>query len=263
MSQSQGSLDRSGKALDVTPHTFPALRPGASLLIAWQIRGRKVLLVGGGVVASGRLVKILEAGGECTVVSPASGLSDEVRWRVEVERPAGLRYEDREFRDEDVEEDEYDMVMTAIDDNPLSERICKMARARRIPVNVADVPPQCDFYFGSEVRDGPLQIVVSTQGKGPKISNLVRRRIQAAIPKGAGQAIENVGTLRSKLRERAPGVGGQLGARRMRWMIDVCERFTIPELARLTPDDMDRILEGWDGLEVPGGRRKGCPLGMA
>ena len=252
--------DRSGAAVSADSSHFPPIRPGASLLIAWQVKQQTVLLVGGGVVAAGRLVKILEADAKrCILISPARGLSPEVRHRIFVERPHNLTYHDRGFNfDTDLED--VDMVMTAIDDNPLSEAICKACRERRIPVNIADVPPQCDFYFGSEVRDGPLQIVVSTQGKGPKISNLVRRRIQAAIPKHAGQAIENVGILRQKLRARAPGVGGPLGARRMRWMIDVCESFTIPQLAAMDDAQMERILSGWDGLKVPGGK-KGCPLG--
>lgn len=218
------------------------------------------MLVGGGVVAAGRLTKILEADAKCILISPKSGLSPEVKYRIFSESHEELTYHDREFSfDSDFEN--VDMVMTAIDDNPLSEAICLESRRRRIPVNIADVPPQCDFYFGSEIRDGPLQIVVSTNGKGPKISNQVRRRIQASLPKNVGTAIENVGKLRAKLRKIAPGVGGELGARRMKWMIDVCEHFTIPELAAMDDAKMDRILNGWDNLTVPGGGSKGCPLG--
>lgn len=218
-----------------------------------------MLLVGGGVVAAGRLTKILEADANCVLISPRAGLSPEVEYRLSHESHPELTYHDREFSF-DTDFEGVDMVMTAIDDNPLSEAICTESRRRRIPVNIADVPPQCDFYFGSEIRDGPLQIVVSTNGKGPKISNIVRRRIQAALPRDVGLAIENVGKLRAKLRKVAPGVGGELGARRMKWMIDVCECFTIPQLAAMDDAKMERILSGWDGLAVPGGS-KGCPLG--
>lgn len=251
------STDRSGKA--ISAETFPAIRPGGSLLLAWQIRKRTVLLVGGGVVAAGRLTKILEADAKCILVSPSSGLSPETRYRIFTESHEGLIYHDREFNF-DTDFEGVDMVMTAIDDNPLSEAICTASRKRRIPVNIADVPPLCDFYFGSEIREGALQIFVSTNGKGPKLSNQVRRRIQAALPRNIGDAIDNVGLLRQKLRKIAPGVGGELGARRMKWMIDVCECYNIQQLADLTPERMDEILTGWDGLSVPGGQ-KGCPLG--
>lgn len=250
------NVNRSGEA--ITAEEFPAIRPGGSLLLAWQIKQKTVLLVGGGVVAAGRLSKILEADAKVTLVAPSDNLSPEVRYRVRTERHPDITHIDGTYETQQL--DGADMVMTAIDDNDVSERICREARARRIPVNIADVPPLCDFYFGSEIRDGPLQIVVSTNGKGPKISNQVRRRIQASLQPGVGAAIENVGVLRGMLRERAPGVGGALGARRMKWMIDVCDSYTIPQLARMTERDMERILDGWDSMRVPGGR-KGCPLG--
>lgn len=251
------ATDRAGKAIvDVE---FPAIRPGGSLLLAWQIKGRLVLLVGGGVVAAGRLTKLLESDARVRLVSPASGLSPETSYRIFIESHPDLTYIDRDF-DPLQDFEGVDMVMTAIDDNPTSEAICTESRKRKIPVNIADVPPLCDFYFGSEIRDGPLQLLVSTNGKGPKISNLVRRRIQASLPKNVGQAIENVGQLRGKLRKVAPGVGGDLGGRRMKWMIDVCESFNLDELARMDEAKMDRILAGWDGMTVPGGH-KGCPLG--
>lgn len=250
------NVNRSGEA--ITAEEFPPIRPGGSLLIAWQIRNKTVLLVGGGVVAAGRLTKILEADAKVKLVAPADNLSPEVRYRVLVEKHPDITFIDGEFADEHL--DGVDMVMTAIDENAKSEYICAESRRRMIPVNIADVPPLCDFYFGSEIRDGPLQIVVSTNGKGPKISNQVRRRIQASLQPGVGTAIENVGILRQKLRKVAPGVGGSLGARRMKWMIDVCDSFTIPQLAGMSEADMDRILQGWDGMSVPGGR-KGCPFG--
>jgi precorrin-2 dehydrogenase/sirohydrochlorin ferrochelatase len=250
------SFDRSGNVKEEA-ETFSAIRPGGSLLLAWQIRNKTVLLVGGGVVAAGRLTKILEADAHCILVSPSNNLSPEVRYRIAQKEPL-LTYKDRPFEMADIEN--VDMVMTAIDDNPLSEAICLASRAAKIPVNIADVPPMCDFYFGSEIRDGPLQIVVSTNGKGPKLANLVRRRITGSLPKDIGTAIEKVGILRQKLRKRAPGVGGELGARRMKWMIDVCECYTVPQLAQMDDASMDAILDGWDGMTVPAGRR-GCPLG--
>jgi len=55
-----------------------------------------------------------------------------------------------------------DMVLTAIDQAGLSSKICKVCREDKIPVNVADVPGECDFYFGSTLRNGPLSVMVSS-----------------------------------------------------------------------------------------------------
>jgi precorrin-2 dehydrogenase/sirohydrochlorin ferrochelatase len=144
------------------------------------------------------------------------------------------------------------MVLTAIDDVELSRDIGTSCRASRIPVNVADDPSYCDFYFGSQIRQGPLQIMVSTNGKSPKLANIIRRKVEESIPKGAGEAIEKVGLLREKLKERAPGVGGDVSKRRMKWIVDLCTSWELDDLAALDDGEIERLLdEGWERDVVP------------
>lgn len=107
------------------------------------------------------------------------------------------------------------MVLTAVDDPEASTQIWKLCKQKRINANIADVPPECDFYFGSEIRDGPLQIMVSSNGNGPKIANIVRRKIEASLPPNVGDTIKKVGALRKKLRVVAPG--NEEGPKRMKW----------------------------------------------
>lgn len=226
---------------------FPIIEPGGSLLLAWQLRDKRVLIVGGGEVASGRLRAVLEADALVTLISPSTRLHPEVRYRIFSDPHASPRitYHDRTYIPEDI--DGIDFVLTAIDDVSASREICQQARERRIPVNVADVPPECDFYFGSQIRNGPLQILFSTNGKGPKIANIIRRRVEESIPPGVGDAITKVGQLRERLRERAPGVGGSLGRRRMKWMIGICEAWSLEELAELDDEMMEKLLDdGWE-----------------
>ena len=151
---------------------------------------------------------------------------------------------DRSYRDPSDLEEGYDMILTAIDDVETSRTICKEARKRRIPVNVADVPPECDFYFGSLIRRGPLQVMVSTGGRGPRIAATTKTIIERALPQNIGKAIENVGILRAMLRKKVPEV--EKGAKRMRWMIDVCDTWKTDELAEMTKLEMEAVLKGWD-----------------
>lgn len=220
-----------------------ATQPAASLMIAWQLRDKRVLVVGGGDVASGRIGHVLAAGAEVTVVSPRAGLHPTTKQHIDASDR--ITYRDRTFVAADL--DGADMVLTAIDDVAVSRAIAAQCRALRIPVNVADDPPCCDFYFGSQIRQGPLQILISTNGRGPKLANIIRRRIEESLPQGAGEAIEKVGRLREKLKERAPGVGGDVSRRRMRWMVDLCTAWEMDELALLSEEQMERMLdEGWE-----------------
>jgi precorrin-2 dehydrogenase/sirohydrochlorin ferrochelatase len=161
-------------------------------------------------VAAGRIVNILNADAKVTVVSPRSGLNDEVAYRIEQKQ---VEFVDRKFEPSDL--DGIDMVLTAVDDPVASSEIYKLCHEKRIPANIADVPPECDFYFGSVHRDGPLQIMVSTNGNGPKLANIVRRQIAGNLPYNIGPAVQRVGILRRKLRKVAPTP--EEGPKRMQW----------------------------------------------
>jgi len=230
----------------VPPQSATRIVMSGSLLIAWQLKDKHVLVVGGGEVASSRIQHVLAAGANVTVVSPSTGLNDQTRSLID----CGVVFHDRTFVSTDL--DDADMVLTAIDDVDLSRDIGTSCRARRIPVNVADDPSYCDFYFGSQIQQGPLQIMVSTNGKSPKLANIIRRRIEESIPKSSGEAIERVGLLREKLKERAPGVGGDISKRRMKWMVDLCTSWEIDDLALLDDKQIEKLLdEGWERNLVP------------
>ncbi|KAF9136019.1 hypothetical protein BGW39_009071 [Mortierella sp. 14UC] len=289
------------------------IRPGASLILAWQIKQKHVVIIGGGFVAAGRLVNVLEADAKVTVICPDNEeLSETVRQHLQ-DHPQTTCLVPREFRDTDLTTpfgehttassaftlegyptattatttsqhsfssnsssssaqaspalsaastattvestlslDEsleapsgpaVDMVLSAIDDIPLSRHIYNLCKRLRIPVNIADVPPQCDFYFCSTHRDKSLQVAVSTSGKGPKLANLVRRHIADHLPNRVGEAIEQVGILRAKLRKMAPGP--EVGPKRMGWMSRVCEQWKMEDLATLEERSMQVVLSGF------------------
>ena len=138
------------------------------------------------------------------------------------------------------------MVLTALDDPELSKHIYSLAKKRRFNINVADVPPLCDFYFGSVIRRGPLQVMISTNGKGPRLANRIRRQIEAGLPANVGEAIEHIGTLRKELRKKAPGKDAETVKKRMEWMVRVTDSWTLDELSEMTPEQQDAILAGWE-----------------
>lgn len=178
-------------------------------------------------VAAGRIVNVLNADAKVTLVSPREGLNPEVAYRIEQKQ---VDYVDRKFEPSDL--DGVDMVLTAVDDPEASTQIWKLCKERRIAANIADVPPECDFYFGSVHRDGPLQIMVSTNGKGPKLANIVRRQIAAGLPPNIGMAITRVGLLRKKLRQVAPDISE--GPKRMQWYV---RWLCLSSYANATQDD--------------------------
>ncbi|KAI0131942.1 putative siroheme synthase Met8 [Xylariales sp. AK1849] len=243
--------------MSVSKDKFPEVQGGGSLILAWQIKNKHVLVVGGGEVAAGRILNVLNADALVTVISPASGLNPEVAHRIAHNQVSHI---DRVFQPTDLETLPHpsnsadrigppDMVLVAIDDPAASTQIWKLCKQYRIAANIADVPPECDFYFGSVHRDGPLQIMVSTNGKGPRLAASIRKFIGASLPRGVGDAIERVGMLRAKLREVAPKT--EEGPKRMKWMIRVSDKYEWDELCGLSEEDMDNLLRFYRGGKVP------------
>ncbi|KAL8683168.1 MAG: hypothetical protein Q9186_000881 [Xanthomendoza sp. 1 TL-2023] len=226
------------------PESFPAIQGGGSLILAWQIKNKRVLVVGGGEVAAGRILNVLNADAKVTVVSPRDGLNSEVAHRV---AEGQVDYVDRKFEPSDL--DNVDMVLTAVDDPEASTQIWQLCKEKKIAANIADVPPECDFYFGSVHRDGPLQIMVSTNGNGPKLASIVRKQIAAGLPVNIGAAIQKVGMLRRKLRKVAPAV--EEGPKRMQWMSKVCESWSLDDLVVMEEEDMEKLLGFYKAGEVP------------
>lgn len=195
-------------------------------------------------VAAGRILNVLNADAKVTVVCPRSGLNPEVAHRIE---KGQVTYHDRVFEPSDL--DNVDMVLTAIDDPEASTVIWKLCKERKVAANIADVPPECDFYFGSVHRDGPLQIMVSTNGNGPKLASIVRKSIAANLPENIGAAVQQVGMLRKKLRKVAPDASE--GPKRMTWMSRVCEEWSLEELVEMDERDMERLLGFYKPNVVP------------
>ncbi|KAK0459863.1 siroheme synthase [Desarmillaria tabescens] len=223
---------------------------GLSLLVAWQLKGKTVLIVGGGEVASGRIEAVLSADAKIVILAPAKGLHPRTKRFIEL-YPDRITYYDRRFSGP-AELYKMDMVLTALDDPSSSRQIVELCREQRIPVNAADIPDLCDFYFGAQIRDGPLQIMISTNGSGPRIAALLKSKLSAALGGYEGEAIRRVGELRVRLKERAPGIGGAVSRRRMKWMSQLCNEWDMEDLTQLDDAMIARLLdEGWERNRVP------------
>ncbi|KAJ5984690.1 siroheme synthase Met8 [Penicillium waksmanii] len=209
--------------------SYPPVQGGGSLIVAWQVKSKHVLVVGGGEVAAGRILHALNADAKVTVVSPTTGLNPEVSYRIAENQVTHI---DRTFEPSDL--DNADMVLCAIDDPEASTQVWKLCKERRIPANIADVPPR---------------VMVSTNGNGPRLAAIVRRKIADALPENMGAAIENVGSLRKMLRAVAPDA--KEGAKRMKWMSAVCEEWELDDLVKMTEEDMAALLTHYAEGDVP------------
>lgn len=136
-----------------------------------EMRGRKVLLVGGGHVALEKIGKLVEAEADVTVVAPK--LIPEVRAFIDA---GSARLEEREFRPGDTAGCE--VVMVATDDGAINRAVADEARSQGIWVNAADDLSNCDFILPGVARRGALTIATSTAGASPALARWLRERME-------------------------------------------------------------------------------------
>ena len=82
---------------------------------------------------------------------------------------------------------------------PDGEAAKRAARAAGVPLNVVDVPDECDFYTPSIIDRAPVSIAISSEGDAPVLARLVRARIEAMLSPNLGAVARLAGSLRDRV----------------------------------------------------------------
>jgi len=160
-----------------------------------DLKGRDVLVVGGGAIAEGKALQLVQAGARVTVVSPEL---------TEALRAASDRDEITHLGSSFIEEDLNGvfLVISATDDRKLNEKVAKAARERGLLCNIVDQPDLCDFITPALVTRGELQISVSTGGGSPTLTQRVKREVAAVIGEEYGVLLELAAEMRAEAKGR-------------------------------------------------------------
>ncbi|MFA7296832.1 MAG: bifunctional precorrin-2 dehydrogenase/sirohydrochlorin ferrochelatase [Dehalococcoidia bacterium] len=160
-----------------------------------DMRGRSVLLVGGGHVALEKIGKLVEAGAQVTVVAP--DLIPQVQAFVDDGRVTLLQ---RRYESGDVEG--FDVVFVATDNGAVNTSVADEARARKIWVNAADDAKNCDFILPSLVQRGRIAIAASTGGASPALARWLREHLDEFLSEEVVALGDLLGEVRIEARAR-------------------------------------------------------------
>jgi siroheme synthase-like protein len=155
-----------------------------------KLQGRRVLLVGGGPVAAGKLRGLLEAGADVTVVAPAIVLEIAA---------APVTTVTRRFQVSDL--DGISFVVAAAPPD-VNREVAAAAQARGIFVNAVDDVESASAYAGAVVRRAGVTIAISTDGDAPALAGLVREALEALLPDDLDKWMETARASRREWLER-------------------------------------------------------------
>jgi siroheme synthase-like protein len=162
-----------------------------------KLEGRACLIVGAGRIALEKVESLLPTGATLTVVAP-----DALPQIQQLAAEDRLRWLQREYDPSDL--DNIFVVIAATATPAVNHAVYAEATRRKILCNAVDDPPFCDFYFGSIVRRGDLQIAISTNGDSPALSQRLRLEIDAQLPDDLGEWLAQLGALRREVLARYP-----------------------------------------------------------
>jgi uroporphyrin-III C-methyltransferase/precorrin-2 dehydrogenase/sirohydrochlorin ferrochelatase len=158
--------------------------------------GKKCLIVGGGKVASRKLIPILES--NMTVNMISSDIADEILEIIKNKK--NFTYEQRNFEEKDIN-DQF-LIIAATNDKSINSLIAKLAKEKNILVNMAEDSIKGNVLIPSVVDRSPIKIAISSGAASPILTRLVKTKLETIIPYAFSKLADVMMEYRAKVKEK-------------------------------------------------------------
>jgi precorrin-2 dehydrogenase / sirohydrochlorin ferrochelatase len=155
-----------------------------------RMTGRRCLVVGGGRVGAGKAASLVAAGATVEMIS--------IEFHPDALAVEGITRLTRPVVPTDL--DGAWLVVAATGDPTINAEIAVWAEARSIWLNAVDDPDRCTALLGAIHREGPVTIVVSTDGRSPAGASWARDRIAISLGE-IPCVVANAATVRDAVRD--------------------------------------------------------------
>jgi len=175
-----------------TPRYYP---------IFLNIRGKRCVVVGGGLVALRKVKALLEHEASVKVISPE--LCPELS---QLAKSRAIQVLQRNYNGGDLQGAL--IAIAATDDGEINNKVAEEARAKGVLVNVVDDSEHSDFIVPSQFRRGDITIAVSTAGKSPALARKIRTRLEKDFGAEYASLALLIGEVRSELKRQGIKING-------------------------------------------------------
>lgn len=164
-----------------------------------NMKGRRIVIFGGGRVALRKLRRLLEEGAVVTVVAPEALLEI-----AQLKKAGKILWLQENHKAYDWDDSNRQLVFAATDRADINHAICQLGRRHGAWVNSATSPDDCDFQVPARIRRGELELTASTGGGSPAFARLLRHDLEGRYHEDFGSFLEWLREARKELRNKEP-----------------------------------------------------------
>ena len=166
------------------------------LPIFLRVQDRLAVVIGGGAVAARKAELLLKCGARVRLVAPE--LADATAALLQLYAASEqMSHHCASFAAHHLEGAA--LVIAATDSDEVNGQVSRLARARGVPVNVADDADTSDFILPAIVDRSPLIVAVSSAGTTPVLARRVREQIESLLPGRLGALARFAGSQRQQV----------------------------------------------------------------
>lgn len=160
-----------------------------------NLENRKCLVIGGGKVAERKILRLVDANADITVISPViteklAELAEQKRisWINDVYRKGATKG--------------YFLLIAATNNKEANFFAICEAKKYNVLVNAPDNPELSDFSAPAVARRGDLLITVATEDISPAFSRIIKEEILDFLPKNIDEWLKVLKRIRGEMKEK-------------------------------------------------------------
>lgn len=199
-----------------------------------NLEGRRCVVIGGGQVAEGKILKLIDSGAKIIVISPdaTAAIQDAANRNV-------IEFNLRKYQPGDLKG--AFLAIAATNDRVVNQEIFEEAENLGVLLNAVDDPPRCSFIAPSIVERGPVTLAISTGGASPALARKLRETLSKSPALDWADATSVLSKARQMIKEQQVAVDPQ------RWQCCMTPELLV--LARSNREDeaLEKLMDGLTG----------------
>ncbi len=135
-----------------------------------NLEERRCVVIGGGQIAEGKVLKLIDSGAKIIVISPDA--TPAIR---DAANRGDIEFNLRKYQAGDLQG--AFLAIAATNDRVVNQEIFEEAENLGVLLNAVDDPPRCSFIAPSIVERGPVTLAISTGGASPALARKLRETL--------------------------------------------------------------------------------------